>query len=301
MTTTVAAPAATQPVAEVKVARRWTQHGLLFVGPFLLVYLAFLVWPLLDGLRMSCRASTSRASNDELVGLANYAEAFGDPRMWRSLWNTIVFTALSTVPLVLLGLLLALLVHNLRFVRWLWRLSFFAPFLLPSAVVALLWRDMIYQPSFGLLNGTLGTDVLWLGDPGVAMWSVVLTTVWWTVGFNFLLYLAALQSIPQPLYEAAAIDGAKRLGQAARDHAADAAPYDRADHRVAAARVAEGLRPDLPDDRRRARGLHQVDHRVRLRRRVTGLSHRLRLGRLLHPVRHHRRHLPGPAQAVPQA
>jgi multiple sugar transport system permease protein len=269
MTTTVAAPAATQPVAEVKVARRWTQHGLLFVGPFLLVYLAFLVWPLLDGLRMSLSSVNIAGSNDELVGLANYAEAFGDPRMWRSLWNTIVFTALSTVPL-------ALLVHNLRFVRWLWRLSFFAPFLLPSAVVALLWRDMIYQPSFGLLNGTLGTDVLWLGDPGVAMWSVVLTTVWWTVGFNFLLYLAALQSIPQP-------------------------PYDRVDHRVAAARVAEGLRPDLPDDRRRARGLHQVDHRVRLRRRVHRLSHRLRLGRLLHPVRHHRRHLPGPAQAVPQA
>ncbi|MEU4544560.1 carbohydrate ABC transporter permease [Nonomuraea dietziae] len=208
MTTTVAAPAATKPVAEVKVARRWTQHGLLFVGPFLLVYLAFLVWPLLDGLRMSLSSVNIAGSNDELVGLANYAEAFGDPRMWRSLWNTIVFTALSTVPLVLLGLLLALLVHNLRFVRWLWRLSFFAPFLLPSAVVALLWRDMIYQPSFGLLNGTLGTDVLWLGDPGVAMWSVVLTTVWWTVGFNFLLYLAALQSIPQPLYEAAAIDGA---------------------------------------------------------------------------------------------
>ncbi|WSG70016.1 sugar ABC transporter permease [Nonomuraea glycinis] len=209
MTTTVAAPTTgSAPLAEAKVRRSWTQHGLLFVAPFLLVYLAFLVWPTLLGLRMSLSSVNIAGSNDRLVGFANYAEAFGDPRMWRSLWNTVVFTALSTVPLVLLGLLFALLVHNLRFMQWLWRLSFFGPFLLPSAVVSILWLRMIYPPDFGLLNGSLGTDILWLGDPGLAMWSMVLTTVWWTVGFNFLLYLAALQSIPQHLYEAAAIDGA---------------------------------------------------------------------------------------------
>jgi multiple sugar transport system permease protein len=208
MTTTVAAPATTAPVAKAKAGRRWTQHGMLFIAPFLVVYVAFLVWPLLLGLRMSLSSVNIAGSNDGFVGFANYAEAFGDPRMWRSLWNTVLFTVLSTVPLVILGLVFALLVHNLRFVRWLWRLSFFAPFLLPSAVVSVLWLQMIYQPGFGLLNGVLGTDILWLGDPNVAMWSVVMTTVWWTVGFNFLLYLAALQSIPEQLYEAASIDGA---------------------------------------------------------------------------------------------
>ncbi|MEV6860251.1 sugar ABC transporter permease [Streptosporangium subroseum] len=208
MTTTVAAPATTALVAKVKAGRRWTQHGMLFIAPFLVVYVAFLVWPLLLGLRMSLSSVNIAGSNDGFVGFANYAEAFGDPRMWRSLWNTVLFTVLSTVPLVILGLVFALLVHNLRFVRWLWRLSFFAPFLLPSAVVSVLWLQMIYQPGFGLLNGALGTDILWLGDPNMAMWSVVMTTVWWTVGFNFLLYLAALQSIPEQLYEAASIDGA---------------------------------------------------------------------------------------------
>ncbi|WP_223166443.1 carbohydrate ABC transporter permease [Nonomuraea sp. SYSU D8015] len=208
MTTTVAAPAATAPVAEAKVKRGWTQHGLLFVAPFLVIYVAFLVWPTLLGLRMSLSSVNIAGTNDDFVGFDNYAEAFADPRMWRSLWNTLVFTVLSTVPLVLLGLAFALLVHHLRFVQWLWRLSFFGPFLLPSAVVSILWLQMIYPPDYGLINGTLGTDVLWLGDPSMAMWSVVMTTVWWTVGFNFLLYLAALQSIPQHLYEAAAIDGA---------------------------------------------------------------------------------------------
>ncbi|GAA3407716.1 carbohydrate ABC transporter permease [Streptosporangium vulgare] len=208
MTTAVAPPATASPAAETGVVRRWTQHGLLFVAPFLVVYVAFLVWPLLLGLKMSLTGVNIAGSNDGFVGFANYAEAFADPEMWRSLWNTVLFTVLSTVPLVVLGLVFALLVHNLRFVRWLWRLSFFAPFLLPSAVVSLLWQQMIYQPDFGLLNGTFGTDILWLGDPSLAMWSVVMTTVWWTVGFNFLLYLAALQSIPEQLYEAASIDGA---------------------------------------------------------------------------------------------
>ncbi|MEV4102352.1 sugar ABC transporter permease [Nonomuraea sp. NPDC049649] len=208
MTTTVAAPATTSPAEKAQVKRSWTQHGLLFVIPFLLIYVAFLVWPTLLGLRMSFTDVNIAGSNDRFVGFANYVEAFADPRMWRSLWNTLVFTVLSTVPLVILGLALALLVHHLRFMQWLWRLSFFGPFLLPSAVVSILWLQMIYPPEYGLLNGTLGTDILWLGDPSLAMWSVVLTTVWWTVGFNFLLYLAALQSIPQHLYEAASIDGA---------------------------------------------------------------------------------------------
>ncbi|GAA2869129.1 carbohydrate ABC transporter permease [Nonomuraea rubra] len=208
MTTTVAAPPTAAPVATPKVRRGWTQHGMVFVAPFLLIYVAFLVWPTLLGFQMSLSSVNIAGRNNNFVGFDNYLEAFGDPRMWRSLWNTVVFTVLSTIPLVFLGLVFALLVHNLRFMQWLWRLSFFGPFLLPSAVVSILWLQMIYPPDYGLINGTLGTDVLWLGDPSVAMWSMVLTTVWWTVGFNFLLYLAALQSIPHHLYEAAAIDGA---------------------------------------------------------------------------------------------
>ncbi|SDQ35185.1 carbohydrate ABC transporter permease [Thermostaphylospora chromogena] len=208
MTTTVAASTAVEPAERATVRRSWTQHGLLFIAPFLAIYVMFLLWPLVYGLWASFTSVNIAGTNAEFIGFANYAEALSDPRMWTSLWNTVLFTVLSTIPLVLLGLALALLVHNLKFMRWLWRLSFFSSFLLPSAVVALLWRQMIYQPDFGLLNQLLGTDILWLGDPGMAMWSVVLTTVWWTVGFNFLLYLAALQSIPEHLYEAAAIDGA---------------------------------------------------------------------------------------------
>ncbi|MGW7289634.1 carbohydrate ABC transporter permease [Streptomyces sp. NPDC054847] len=220
MTTTTAAPPspvtkrAAAPGGPVRpVHRKWTEHGLVFVAPFLLVYAMFLIWPLLSGLGMSMTSENITGKEGEFVGFANYAEALVDPDVWSSLWNTVWFTVLSTVPLVLVGLGLALLSHQLRVVQWLWRLSWFAPFLLPSGVVCLLFAQMIFPSGFGLADQLLAAVGLepgigWLSDERYAMLSVVATTVWWTVGFNFLLYLAALQAIPVHLYEAAELDGA---------------------------------------------------------------------------------------------
>ena len=103
------------------------------------------------------------------------------------------------------------MVSRVRRMQWLYRLAFFAPYVLPVSVVVLIWNWM-YQPGFGLINSYLVTlgfaEVNWLGQPGVAMVSAVIATVWWTFGFNFVLYLAGLQEIPRELYEAAATDGA---------------------------------------------------------------------------------------------
>jgi multiple sugar transport system permease protein len=195
------------PAHGARVRRRWTEHGLVFVAPFLLVYLLFLAWPLVEGVRISLSDYNIAGINTRFIGIANYTEAFRDPLMWQSLWHTVEFTLLSTPPLVVLGLVMALIAHHLRFVQWLWRLTFFAPFVLPSAVVALIWTWM-FEPGFGLVDGTFHLSLGWLTDQTWAMPAVVLTTVWWTVGFNFLLYMAALQDIPQQLYEAAELDGA---------------------------------------------------------------------------------------------
>jgi multiple sugar transport system permease protein len=123
---------------------------------------------------------------------------------------------LSTPPLVLLSLALALLANRAIPARWFFRLSFFAPWVLPSSVVALIWV-WLYQPGFGLINGYLTAiglpEIAWLPDERVAMISVVIATVWWTLGFNFVLYLAGLQEIPQELYDASAVDGAGALSQ----------------------------------------------------------------------------------------
>ncbi|MER6143201.1 sugar ABC transporter permease [Streptomyces sparsogenes] len=205
------ATAATTPPRTVR--RHWTEHGLVFVGPFLVVYALFLLWPLLYGVKMSLGDDNITGTDSHFIGFDNYAEALRDPDVWSSLWNTVWFTILSTVPLVLVGLGLALLAHHLRVVQWLWRLSWFAPFLLPSGVVGLLFLWVIYPSDFGFADQALASlglhpGIGWLTDERYAMLSIVLTTVWWTVGFNFLLYLAALQAIPQHLYEAAELDGA---------------------------------------------------------------------------------------------
>ncbi|RDG37091.1 carbohydrate ABC transporter permease [Streptomyces corynorhini] len=185
--------------------------GLIFVLPFLLLFAVFLVWPVAHGVWMSFTDSSLALRDTAFVGFANYAEAFGDPDVWSSLGNTLVFTLISCVPLVLVALAMALLVHSGLAGQWAWRLAFFAPYLLPVTVVTLIWT-WLYQPDIGFGNqllGALGMEpVGWLSDESVAMWSIAALTVWWTVGFNFLLYLAALQALPETLDEAAALDGA---------------------------------------------------------------------------------------------
>lgn len=163
------------------------------------------------GAVMSMTGKSLTGANGGIIGLGNYAEALGDPDMWKSLGNTIYFTVISTVPLVVVALGLAALVNMGLPAQWLWRLSFFSPFLLASTVVSMFFSWM-YNPQLGLFNDILVKlglpPVAWLNDPAVAMWAIVLATVWWTIGFNFLLYLAALQNIPQQHYEAASLDGA---------------------------------------------------------------------------------------------
>lgn len=186
-------------------------NGWSFAAPFLVFFLVFLVWPILYGLYMSLTGKSLTGANDALVGFANYAEAFGDKDMWRSLGNTLYFTVISTVPLVLVALAMAALVNLGLPAQWLWRLSYFAPYLLASTVVSLFFTWM-YNPQLGLINDALKQiglpKVPWLNDPNVAMWAIVIATLWWTVGFNFLLYLAAMQNIPHQHYEAASLDGA---------------------------------------------------------------------------------------------
>jgi multiple sugar transport system permease protein len=202
-------PSATPPVSRRRLSL--SGNGGLFVLPFLVFFGLFLVWPVVQGLWMSLTDASLSLRGTEFVGFANYAEAFRDPDVWSSLGNTVFFTVISCVPLVLVALAMALLVHSGLAGQWVWRLAYFAPYLLPVTVVTLIWT-WLYQPDIGLGNQlltSLGLEpVGWLSDESVAMWSVAALTVWWTVGFNFLLYLAALQSLPVTYDEAAALDGA---------------------------------------------------------------------------------------------
>lgn len=160
---------------------------------------------------MSFTGQSLTGANTEFIGLDNYAEALTDPQVWSSLWNTAWFTVLTTIPLVILPLLFATLVNSGVKGQWVWRLSIFMPYLLASTVISQIWV-WLYNPELGLVNEMLRwvgiESVPWLQDPSTAMPAVVIATIWWTIGFNFLLYLSALQAIPDQLYEAASLDGA---------------------------------------------------------------------------------------------
>ncbi|MWA15711.1 ABC transporter permease subunit [Streptomyces sp. BA2] len=181
--------------------------------PFALFYLVFLVGPLIYTVVAGFfETSLLKSGLGDFAGLTNYKEVLGDAEFWRTLRNTLWFTVLTTVPLVLLSLALAVLADRFVRGRWFFRFAFFAPFVLPSAVISLLFM-FIYADQLGLAQEAVKwfgveTPPSWLGDPDWAMISIAAATVWWTIGFNFVLYLAGLQDVPREVHEAAAIDGA---------------------------------------------------------------------------------------------
>jgi len=182
------------------------------LAPFVILYVLFIIGPAIYGLVMSFfDTSLVRSGLSSFAGVENYREALTNDAFWDSLWHTIWFTILTTPPLIVLGFVFALLADRAARGRWFFRLAFFAPYVMPSAVVALIWM-WLYTPGLGLIEAGLDwiglTAPNWLGDPTWAMPSLAITTVWWTLGFNFVLYLAGLQEIPHDLYEAASLDGA---------------------------------------------------------------------------------------------
>jgi multiple sugar transport system permease protein len=190
--------------------RRGTLTPYLFLAPGLLLFAAFRLYPLHDGLRLSFTSARLGRSQYQWVGLANYARLLDDTRFHTSLWNTAFYTVASTLPVLAVPLVLALAL-NRGALRTALRRAFFFPFTLSVVTVGLTWLWLL-DPVVGPFNyylRTLGGPVRsWLADPATAMWAIILTTVWWVAGYYLVIYLAGLQDIPRELYEAAAIDGA---------------------------------------------------------------------------------------------
>ncbi|TLP98088.1 sugar ABC transporter permease [Nesterenkonia salmonea] len=200
-----------------KVARRRNQLiAWAFLAPFMAAFVLFVIWPLMHGVYLSMTDQSLTGAGGRFIGLQNYTEALSDPVVWSSIRNTVWFTVISTVPLILFALVMALLVNTGLPGQWLWRLAFFMPFLLASTVISQIWM-WIFNPELGAANEILqrfGIEpIAWLQTEHIDIISITIATVWWTVGFNFLLYLAALQNIPDLQYEAAAVDGAGRWRQ----------------------------------------------------------------------------------------
>ena len=191
-------------------ARRW--EGLLFVAPFLLLYSAILIFPLLRGVWLSLHR-VELFGPGHFIGFANYARLAGDPIFQQSLINTFLVTLMIVPPLTIIALALALALNRAgrgaAFIRGI----FFSSAVLSVTIVTLIWR-FVLAPDAGLL-GEIWKGVGWeplpfLSDVHLALPALAITTIWWSVGFPMLLFLAGLQQIPQDMYEAAALDGASR-------------------------------------------------------------------------------------------
>jgi multiple sugar transport system permease protein len=186
--------------------------GWLFATPFLVLYLAFLIGPVIIGVVISLfNTTTVKSGLGDWVGLSNYADVLSSGDFWASMWHSVLFTLLTTPLLVLLPLLFAILASRIARAQSFYRLAFFAPFVVPSSAVCLIFAFM-YTPETGLITNVFGwfglTAPNFFGTTSGAWFAVVLLTLWWTFGFNFILYTAAIQEISEEVYEAAAIDGA---------------------------------------------------------------------------------------------
>lgn len=193
--------------ARLREERRW---ALLFLAPDMLSVLAFTAFPVIAAVVLSF-LDWNLITDATFVGLDNFREMMGDEAFWRTMGHTVYFTV-GTVPTSMaLALVLALALNRpLRGVTLL-RTAYFIPVVAPLISVAMVWR-WLYDRDFGLINyffDIVGLPAVgWLTDETWAMPSVIIMSVWKSLGYNLVIYLAGLQSIPRRLYEAAEMDGA---------------------------------------------------------------------------------------------
>jgi sn-glycerol 3-phosphate transport system permease protein len=183
----------------------------LLLLPALFLLVAFTVWPTIRTFWRSFTWARSDVAPSQFVGLENYQILLDDPIFWKVLENNFWY-ALGTVPTsIALAILMALWVNSKIRCTGLLRLAFFTPTILPMITVANIWL-FFYSPHIGLFNQLLGMVGIegpnWLGDPDIALSSLMAMTVWKEAGFFMIFYLAALQTLSPELFEAAKVEGA---------------------------------------------------------------------------------------------
>lgn len=190
------------------------QIGILFIVPFLITAVLFMLYPIFEAIRMAFFSlNPLRPNETAFVGLDNFHYIFNDPLFWSSFYQGTVWTLASIFFQTILGVSLALLLHRpLRGISIFRGLMLF-PYMVPTVVIALTWRWM-FNPEMGIVNYILQSlsiieeKIYWLSFPNMAMLSAIMLNVWKFTPFVLICVLARLQTIPLELYDAAKVDGA---------------------------------------------------------------------------------------------
>ncbi|MES2337942.1 MAG: sugar ABC transporter permease [Pseudomonadota bacterium] len=193
-----------------------TRAGWAMTGPALCAIALFFAVPALGALALSFTDfdiyALADLSNLRFVGLDNYARLLGNPLFWRAMGNTVWFVVFG-VPLTVALSLAAAILLDAKTLRWkpVWRVALFAPYVTTLVATAVVWRYLLHT-RYGLVNYVLGGigvgPIDWLGSPTASLPAILIFVAWKTFGYNMVIFLAALQTVPQELHEAARIDGA---------------------------------------------------------------------------------------------
>ncbi|MDR7316418.1 sugar ABC transporter permease [Brevibacillus nitrificans] len=192
--------------------------GYLYVLPCFLMILIFIYFPIVQNIEFSLFEWSAFSPERTFVGLAQYVQLFHDPIFYKALTNNIYYAVISMIFQVGGGLVLAAILEDKVFRRFspVFRTVFFTPVIISITVIALLF-DFIYHPQVGLLNGFLSAIGLeswtraWVGDSTTAIFAAIAVSQWQSIGYIMMLFIVAIQKIPQELYEAAEMDGASKV------------------------------------------------------------------------------------------
>ncbi|QGX99223.1 sugar ABC transporter permease [Roseovarius faecimaris] len=193
--------------------RRQAIYGWLLLSPAMILLTLFAFYPSIATLWSSLFSRGTRRKPSEFVGGENYADLFADPVFWKVVTNNLIYAA-ATIPIsIAIALAMALWANSKIPARGFVRTAYFTPTVLPMIAAANLWL-FFYTPGLGVLDQFFGLfglpSINWLGQPETALWAVIIVTIWKEAGFFMIFYLAALQTIPEDLKEAADIEGASR-------------------------------------------------------------------------------------------
>ncbi|GAA4424768.1 sugar ABC transporter permease [Georgenia halophila] len=196
--------------------RAQARLGILLVAPLAVMVTLFFLVPLVNAVYFALVDFDGLDPSPPFVGLANFAELLVDPRVGEALKNNAIWIALGTAAPLVIGLVLALMVWNVRRAHAVYRVAFFLPYVLPQVAIGVVW-GWIYDPIRGWLNQVLEVIGLgelqtgWLGNPSTALYAVLGTAIWATAGFVFVIFLSALRNVDIELVEAATLDGANNV------------------------------------------------------------------------------------------
>ena len=193
--------------------RRQAIYGWILLSPAAILLTTFAFYPSLATLWSSLFSRNTRRRPSEFVGGENYTDLFADPTFWKVVTNNLIYAG-ATIPIsIAIALAMALWANSKIPARGFVRTAYFTPTVLPMIAAANLWL-FFYTPGLGVLD-QLGSliglpSINWLGQPETALWAVIIVTIWKEAGFFMIFYLAALQTIPEDLKEAADIEGCSR-------------------------------------------------------------------------------------------